>query len=51
MAHLSVILSVVIVVIAALTFCNWFIAGIRTIEVFMASVSLAVAAIQKDCLL
>lgn len=47
MAHLSVILSVVIVVIAALTFAIGLLQGYDTIEVFMASVSLAVAAIPE----
>jgi magnesium-transporting ATPase (P-type) len=47
MARLSVILSVVIVVIAALTFAIGLLQGYDTIEVFMASVSLAVAAIPE----
>lgn len=47
MARLSVILSVVIVVIAALTFAIGLLQGYDTVEVFMASVSLAVAAIPE----
>jgi magnesium-transporting ATPase (P-type) len=47
MAHMSVILSVVILVIAALTFVVGLLRGFETVEIFMASVSLAVAAIPE----
>ncbi|WP_407356747.1 cation-translocating P-type ATPase [Methanolobus sp. WCC5] len=47
MAHMSVILSVVILIIAALTFVVGLFRGFETVEIFMASVSLAVAAIPE----
>ncbi len=47
MARLSVNLSVVIVAIAALTFAVGLVQGYDSVEVFMASVSLAVAAIPE----
>jgi magnesium-transporting ATPase (P-type) len=45
--HMSVILSVAILIIAALTFVFGLFRGFETIEIFMASVSLAVAAIPE----
>ncbi|MDK2912924.1 MAG: hypothetical protein PWR29_1881, partial [Methanolobus sp.] len=47
MAQMSVVLSVVIVVVAALTLGIGLLRGLETIEIFMASVSLAVAAIPE----
>lgn len=47
LSSMSVVLSVVIVVIAALTFAVGLLRGYDTIEIFMASVSLAVAAIPE----
>jgi len=47
LSGMSVVLSVVIVVIAALTFATGLLRGYDTIEIFMASVSLAVAAIPE----
>ncbi len=47
MTHMSIILSVVILIIAALTFVVGLFRGFETVEIFMASVSLAVAAIPE----
>jgi magnesium-transporting ATPase (P-type) len=47
LSRMSVVLSVVIVVIASLTFAIGLLRGYDTVEIFMASVSLAVAAIPE----